>query len=145
LSGITKQEYNLPKIDSAHPTEYRLLPSGFSPQTRLVSDIFRANNSCIHKLSNGLLICSVTFPYFPSSLHTLSRRAKELNPDHLPSRLILIMAGMAGSQGVRKERKYKVLHSKSRQTISSVHRYMKEKENKYQVVLKNIQEKQCKV
>lgn len=55
------------------------------------------------------------------------------------------MAGMAGSQGVRKERKYKVLHSKSRQTISSVHRYMKEKENKYQVVLKNIQEKQCKV
>jgi hypothetical protein len=60
FSGITKQEYNLLRSDPVHVIEHRLLVAGFSPWRWLVLNIFRADNSCIHQISHGLLIGSVT-------------------------------------------------------------------------------------
>jgi hypothetical protein len=66
--------------DSVHVIEHRLLVASFSPQRRLVTDLFKVDNSYIHQVSIGLLIGSVALLKQLLSLCTSSCTAKELVP-----------------------------------------------------------------
>jgi hypothetical protein len=60
--------YKSRRADSVHVTQHRLSVAGFSLRRQLVSNIFRAHNSCLHQIRNGPLIGSLAFSYSSSSL-----------------------------------------------------------------------------
>jgi hypothetical protein len=61
LSVITRSKYNSERADSVLVTEHRLLVAGISSWRRLMSNIFRTDNSCAHQISNDLVIGTVAF------------------------------------------------------------------------------------
>jgi hypothetical protein len=81
LSGITKREYNSLGADSAHVIGHRLLVTGFSPRRWRVSKIVRPDNICVHRISSGLLIGSVTFLISSPLSSQLDPQGKDLGPE----------------------------------------------------------------
>jgi hypothetical protein len=81
LYVIIKREYNSLTAEHVHVVEHRLSVTGFSPQRQLVSDIFRADNNCVHQISNGLLIGSVAFLILAPLSLSLSYPAGFQSPD----------------------------------------------------------------